>query len=147
VLDVISGTQKSEINPAVFNSQGLDQQLDGYHVLLVEDSVDNQKLFTRILTADGAVVDVADNGFEGVSMERENTYDVILMDIRMPLLDGYQAARLIRQHGFEGPIVALTAHALPGEEERCLAAGCSHFLTKPIDKYKLLSTLRGAVNT
>lgn len=113
-------------------------------ILLVEDSPDNQALFTRMLEIAGAYVDVADNGIEGVERESRQCYDAIVMDIRMPVMDGYEATARIRAGGFRGPVIALTAHAVPGEEARCRSAGCTHFLTKPVDRAELVETLRSA---
>jgi CheY-like chemotaxis protein len=121
--------------------------LTGVRILLAEDSPDNQKLFTRILASAGASVDIAENG--AVAVDKCNgpgsAYDAIIMDVRMPTMDGYEATRLIRAYGYTGPILALTAHATPGEEERCRAAGCSEFHLKPIDRLTLLSAVERSV--
>lgn len=116
-------------------------RLDGVRILLVDDSADNQKLFERILTSAGAKVDVAENGVVAIARAQSSEYDVIIMDIRMPMMDGYEATRRIRAQGYQGPVLALTAHANPGEEERCLAAGCSGFYLKPINRAGLLSAV------
>ncbi len=87
---------------------------------------------------------LAENGEVAVQLQSRGSYDVIVMDVRMPVMDGYQATRTIRANGFDGPIIALTAHATPGEEERCRAAGCSHFYLKPIDRAGLLRAVAGA---
>jgi CheY-like chemotaxis protein len=115
------------------------------HLLLVDDSADNQRLFERILTSVGAKVDLAENGAVAVARAQATNYDVIIMDIRMPEMDGYEATRKIREQGFTGPIVALTAHANPGEEERCRAAGCSGFYLKPINRAGLLQAVTDAL--
>jgi CheY-like chemotaxis protein len=123
--------------------------LTGVRILLAEDSPDNQKLFSRILTSAGASVDIAENG--AVAVDKCNrpghAYDAIIMDVRMPTMDGYQATRMIRAYGYTGPILALTAHATPGEEERCRAAGCSEFHLKPIDRLTLLSAVERSVQS
>lgn len=126
-------------------------RLDDIRVLLVDDSLDNRRLFERVIAGAGAVVVLACNGMEAIqaveAAKKNSTgsgrepFDVIVMDIRMPLLDGYQATRLLRAIGFINPIIALTAHNTPGEEERCLRAGCSHFLLKPVDRIDLLSKI------
>ncbi|MCM2280663.1 MAG: response regulator [Bdellovibrionaceae bacterium] len=129
---------------ATQDSSKKSQILEGYSILVVEDSPDNQILFRRMLKVAGAEVDVAENGQRGVEHLAQRVYDVIVMDIRMPVMDGYEATFRIRELGYRGPIVALTAHAIPGEEERCRSVGCTHFLTKPVDREGLIETLRSA---
>lgn len=138
----------ASVNP---NQNGIQQdgsqiRLEGVRILLVDDSADNQRLFERILVASGATVDVAENGVVAIARQQVMSYDVIIMDIRMPMMDGYEATRRIRTAGFMGPVLALTAHANPGEEERCREAGCSGFFTKPINKAGLLSAVAQAVS-
>lgn len=120
-----------------------DIRLEGVNVLLVEDAPDNQLLVSRFLKIAGAHVDCAQDGREGVTraLEGNSTYDVVLMDIQMPLLDGYQATRELREKGFQKPIIALTAHAMKEERERCLRAGCNDHLTKPINRHQLIESV------
>lgn len=113
-------------------------------VLLVEDGPENQRLIATILRRAGLQVEVAGNGLEGlarVAEAGEAAYDLVLMDMQMPELDGYEAARRLRAAGFDRPIIALTAHAMVGERERCLAAGCDEYATKPVARATLLELL------
>ena len=112
-------------------------------ILLVEDGVDNQRLISLLLRKAGAEVVVADNGRDACNLvlnpaPGSKPVQLILMDVQMPIMDGYEATRRLRLAGCTLPIVALTAHAMVGEKERCLAAGCDAFLTKPIDRARLI---------
>ncbi|RMD63959.1 MAG: PAS domain S-box protein, partial [Planctomycetota bacterium] len=112
-------------------------------ILLAEDSPDNQRLISFLLRQAGAEVDIACNGREAVEMalrsqEEDRPYGVVLMDMQMPELDGYAAVAQLRSKGWRGPVVALTAHAMAGDRERCLAAGCDDYAAKPIAKHELL---------
>ncbi|MES1190754.1 MAG: response regulator [Steroidobacter sp.] len=104
-------------------------------VLLVEDNVVNQKVAVRFLQRLGAQVTVAANGDEGVALLKRGNFALVLMDVQMPVMDGYEATRVIRAlptAKCSVPIVALTANAMPEDRERCLAAGMNDFLTKPL---------------
>ena len=113
--------------------------LDGRRVLLVDDSIDNRRLIGFHLRKAGATVEEAENGEIACGMvlrareDAELAYDVVLMDMQMPVLDGYSAARRLRTEGVGVPIIALTAHAASGERAKCLGAGCSDYMTKPVD--------------
>lgn len=116
-------------------------RLDGRSILVVDDGETNRKLIRLILSRAGAEVRLAENGLEAVAIGREEDFDLILMDMQMPLMDGYTAAARLREHGCHRPIVALTAHAMRGDAERCLASGCSDYLTKPINPEKLIEKI------
>lgn len=116
-------------------------RLDGLRILVVEDNTDNQDLLRRFLREQGAAVDIACNGEEAVKSVSGKTYEVILMDIQMPVLDGYEATKRIRHSGVNTPIIALTAHAMSDEKERCLASGCNAFLSKPFNVPKIVQTV------
>jgi signal transduction histidine kinase/CheY-like chemotaxis protein len=115
-------------------------------VLLAEDTPDLQRLTGYLLRRWGLMVDVADNGREACvlalrSLEEERPYGLILMDMQMPEMDGYEATRALRERGWRWPIVALTAHAMVGDLEKCLAEGCDAYLNKPLDRFRLRELL------
>ena len=98
-------------------------------------------LFALILKKLGLEVVIAEEGQEGVEKVREEVFDLILMDMQMPRMNGYDATRQIRREGYEMPIIAVTADAMKGDEEKCLQAGCSGYMPKPVDKEKLIEIL------
>ena len=112
-------------------------------LLLAEDSPANQLVATALLHSAGYIVDVADNGREAVDMFKQAHYDAILMDLRMPHVDGLEATAAIRamQHGRRIPIIALTANAMKEDIDRCMAAGMDAFVPKPVNRQRLLETL------
>lgn len=116
--------------------------LKGMKILLIEDSLDNQQLIQIILNRMGAVVDIASDGLEGVAKAMNNTYDVVLMDIQMPYMDGMEAVRILRSRKYTTPVVALTAHAMKEQKSQAFAAGFTSFLSKPIKRQAMLELLR-----
>ncbi|MBL9147695.1 MAG: response regulator [Phycisphaerae bacterium] len=118
-------------------------------VLLAEDAPDTRRLFSYHLTRAGATVDVADSGRAALdAIESANApYDLILMDMQMPGLDGYTATRRLRDRGVATPVIAITAHAMSGDRERCIAAGCTEYVAKPIDAATLIDVCHRAVET
>ena len=117
----------------VSDSQQTRWQFPPARVLVVDDGEENRELLRLVLEEAGLQVEPAENGEVGVNKALQATFDVILMDIQMPVMDGYTATRQLRQHGLQMPIIALTAHAMKGFEQDILEAGCSRYLTKPID--------------
>jgi signal transduction histidine kinase/AmiR/NasT family two-component response regulator len=117
-------------------------------ILLAEDGLDNQRLISLVLRKAGAEVTVAENGklaFQTMLAAEEGgqPFDVVITDIQMPVMDGYEFTRRLRAAGFDCPIIALTAHAMQGSREACLEAGCDDHITKPIDRQGLLYLIQG----
>ncbi len=110
-------------------------------ILVVDDSPDNQILIKKILKLAGAMVETACNGREGVQKALGGEFDVVLMDLQMPEMDGYEAVKLLRSKGFNKPIIALTAHAMKEERIHSLQNGFDNHLTKPVDNVELVKTL------
>lgn len=112
-----------------------------FRVLLVEDSLDNQLLVQNFLEMEGVKVDLANDGQEGMQKAENGEHDLVIMDIQMPVMDGYTATSTLRLHGYKKPIVAFTAHAFEDERERCLNMGFTDFLSKPIKKRELVECI------
>jgi signal transduction histidine kinase/CheY-like chemotaxis protein len=130
-----------EIRSAPEASRTSSVDLSNMKVLLVEDSPDNQLLVRMMLAKVGIAIDIANDGADGIEAATSKNYDVVLMDIQMPNMDGHEAVKTLRAKGYAGPIVALTAHAMKVERERAEQSGFSHFLTKPIDRKSLIDLI------
>ncbi len=118
--------------------------LEGVRILIVEDSFDNQQIVSRILKMAGASIELANDGVEAVERALAQDFDVILMDIQMPHMDGKEATRRLREQGYQKPIIALTANALKDEREESVRLGFDDYLTKPIQRGALLEALEKA---
>jgi signal transduction histidine kinase/ActR/RegA family two-component response regulator len=119
-----------------------ESDLEDVRILLVEDCDDNQFFINQILESRRAFVHLACDGQEGVEKAIGNEYDVILMDMQMPVLDGYAATKKLRKRGYTKPIIALTAHAMIEDRIKTREAGCNAHLTKPIDTNLLVATIK-----
>ena len=121
------------------------RKLRSLHILLAEDSLVNQKLAVGLLQKHGHSVEVASNGREAIAMFDAHRFDLILMDVQMPEMDGFEATAIIRARekgsGTRIPIVAMTAHAVLGDRERCLQAGMDEYVAKPVRAKQLFDTL------
>lgn len=138
-----SSDQKNMENILPLPTFKRDNSLNFLKVLIAEDSADNQALVRRILKSAGATVETANNGREAVEKALQGDFSLVLMDLQMPEMDGYEATRTLREKGYQKPIIALTAHAMKDEKQKSLRSGFNDHLTKPIDQEALIKTLAG----
>lgn len=110
-------------------------------ILLVEDNLDNQQLFKLLLEKSGAKVQIASNGKEAVDAAMAKPFDLIFMDMQMPIMDGVEATKILRKKGYDGPIISLTANAMKQDREACFEAGCNDYITKPVSEKTLYNTV------
>jgi|TARA_B110000261_G_scaffold60507_1_gene71226 signal transduction histidine kinase/ActR/RegA family two-component response regulator len=135
----------SESNIPVSNDS-LDFNLGGLKILLVEDNPVNQLVVTDLLSEVGAEVELAVNGQEAINLFNPEKHAVILMDMQMPVMDGYEAIRRLRNGGFDVPIIALTAHVSEVEMEKCKSAGANEYLSKPYKPQELYQKVIQFIN-
>jgi CheY-like chemotaxis protein len=138
MLDPAAATR---IEEEVAADSGLRWEFPARRILVVDDGPENRELVSLVLAEAGLTVEEAENGQIAVDMVARSRYDAVLMDMSMPVMDGYTATKLLRSRGVKLPIIALTAHAMKGFEQEILAAGCTGYVTKPIDIDVLLGTL------
>lgn len=131
----------AEVEETMSTADLQEVDLEQLRVLLVEDNPVNQKVATKMLERVGLAVEVAEDGRQGVDKVVSGTFDLVLMDCQMPVLDGYEATRELRRRGYDIPIIALTASAMKGDEERCREAGMDAFLSKPVRQRDIEQTL------
>ena len=146
--DPLAATRICE-EPSVPGSSAGERALLGTRVLLAEDGPDNQRLIAHILRKAGAHVTVVENGKLAVSAAlaahaADEPFHAILMDMQMPVMDGYTATDRLRQQGYTGQIIALTAHAMAGDRQKCIDAGCNDFAVKPINRTRLIQVIGDA---
>ena len=162
MLEPTAASSALQIPPAVAILEG--KPLDGLRILLVEDGPDNRRLIAFHLSKAGATIETANDGAAAltrmcapsIALEGESAvdvlksppdFDVVVTDIDMPIMDGYELARRLRTAGWQGRIVALTAHAMNGDAERCIEAGCDGYASKPIDRNRLIELCRGTTES
>ena len=143
---VLAGSSEDAGTPEVVTRHTIAESRRSLRVLLAEDNPVNQQVAVAMLVKRGHEVHVSSNGREAVDAVRSRDYDVVLMDIQMPEMDGFEATQAIRalDKGKQLPIIGLTAHALSGERERCLARGMSDYLAKPFKAHELFSLVEGS---
>ena len=135
-------TRMSRIKSTDDSAARIRASLSGARVLLVEDHDINQQIATEILTSQGVEIVIADNGEQAVNaVTADPSFDAILMDLQMPIMDGYEATRIIRSKGMDIPIIAMTAHAMLEERQRCLEAGMNDHVSKPVNPEQLFASL------
>lgn len=131
--------------PMIEDKENSDPKRCGLEILLVEDDLINRKMEANMLEKMGACVTTAENGTEALKTMEKRRFDIILMDVKMPVMDGIETTRRIREGQVKGanhiPIIAMTAHAMPGDSERFLRAGMNDYISKPIDPDTLLAKL------
>jgi len=137
--------------PSLITRHSIRESRLRLHILLAEDNVVNQKVATKMLERIGHTVSVASTGKDALDMTAESAFDLVLMDVQMPVMDGLTATKLIRERelatGLHTPILAMTAHAMKGDEEKCLAAGMDGYLSKPIKINELLEAIENMART
>lgn len=140
----------AQANAALVTRHTLREARNRSRVLLVEDNPVNRTLAVRLLEKRGCVVAVAVNGREAVTAVAKESFDIVLMDVQMPEMDGFEATAAIRQReketGNQIPIIAMTAHALKGDEQRCLEAGMDGYISKPIRVHDLFTTMESVMS-
>jgi CheY-like chemotaxis protein len=150
-LNAISGAlcayTTQTATPALITRHTLKQSKHKLNILLAEDNPVNQKFAERLLNKMGHDVVVAATGKQAVDLWEAGNFDLILMDVQMPEMDGFDATHMIRKRekisGKHVPIVAMTAHAMKGDREQCLQAGMDGYVSKPINQGELFETLEG----
>lgn len=125
----------------VHTTEGMALRLKNLRILLVEDSTDMQYLVSRILKMEGASVELASNGAEALAKVEKEAFDILVMDIQMPVMDGYEATSKLRSQGFRAPIIALTAHSMVEEKAKCLTSGFNEHISKPVKKEFLVQKI------
>ena len=145
-VKMLNKRKSSEVFKEISNGSKKVSRLKSIKVLLAEDSSDNETVIRLFLEKEGAVLSYAQNGLEAIEAVKSADFDVILMDIQMPLLDGLEATRQIRHLGFKKPIIALTGQVLRDDADKSLKAGCDTHLSKPVRKETLIQEIEKRIS-
>ena len=149
IVTAMDGPQASAVTHSPVHIADRHERRTSFHVLLADDNVVNQKLALRILEKRHCTVETASTGTAVLQALEKRSFDVILMDVQMPEMDGFEATAAIREKekstGKHVPIIAVTAHALKGDRERCLAGGMDEYISKPIDAKELFAVIERLV--
>ncbi|QDV46216.1 Autoinducer 2 sensor kinase/phosphatase LuxQ [Stieleria neptunia] len=140
-LELVDPADQAEADEESTSGKAKVRQLPPCKILVADDGSPNRKLLQLVLGQAGAEVVAVENGQLAIEATNEQSFDIILMDMQMPVMDGYTATRQLRSCGYSKPIYALTANAMQGDQEKCFDAGCSGFLSKPIKIDHLIETL------
>lgn len=141
VIEIMGHAEKPNVDAPRLEIHDATRRVAGMRILLVEDNVVNQQVAQELFSIGEIKADVANNGLEAIEMASKGSYDAILMDCQMPELDGYQATRELRKMGVGLPIIAMTANAMVGDREKCLEAGMTDYIAKPIRTRELFTVL------
>jgi len=135
-LSVLGTEVEQPIQPRLVTRHSLREKRQSLHILVAEDNLINQKLVVRLIEKRGHTAVIANNGREALEALEKQMFDLMLIDVQMPEMDGFEATAAIRERekntGIHLPIVAMTAHAMKGDQERCLSAGMDSYVSKPI---------------
>ena len=116
------------------------------HMLIVDDIAQNIDLLSLLLTRSGHQVTIARDGQEALSKMQDDSIDIVLMDLQMPIMDGYEATKILRSWGYSQPIVAFSAHAMTEEKEKALSSGFSSYLSKPVTQSELINRINEVID-
>jgi len=139
LMNIFAKNSKSISQSKVFNE--VDYKFTDIRLLLVEDNEINKQIAVELLQSKGFIIDTVSNGKDAVNKANLKNYDLILMDLQMPMMDGLQATKLIREKNKKTPIIAMTARTMVEERERCIKEGMNDHISKPIDPHQLFSTM------
>ncbi|MBF0226793.1 MAG: response regulator [Desulfobacterales bacterium] len=143
IFGKIALKETRQSNEIITQASLFKKRIKGCRILVAEDNLTNQEIARAVLEGAGVIIEIANNGKEAVELVKISDFDAVLMDMQMPEMDGYEATRIIRKDlKFKSlPIIAMTAHAMKGDEEKCLSAGMDGYVTKPINQEILFKTL------
>jgi CheY-like chemotaxis protein len=151
ILKVVGAKAQPVEEPRLLSRQSLGEGGRGLRVLLAEDNAVNQMLASRLLEKRGHTVVVTTNGREAVEAQERQSFDLVIMDVQMPEMDGFEATAAIRARenttGTYTPIIAMTAHAMTGDRERCLAAGMDGYVSKPVNAKELFAVVQSVLES